>query len=190
MQRELESLIISLRGHRVILDMDLVVIYGVTPKRLNEQVMRNKGRFPDDFMFQLDDQEVSDLWSQIATTKWARTTDWINDDGNYAKSFTFSCLAANVLNSSIAIESSILIVRAFMRLREMLLEHSDLKKRLQEIETRLAKGFAAHEQELQEVRFLIAQLEQPLDIKKKRIGFWFHDSISLDELEEWGLSVR
>ncbi len=58
-----------------------------------------------------------------------------------------------------------------MRLREMLLEHSDLKKRLQEIETRLAKGFAAHEQELQEVRFLIAQLEQPLDIKKKRIGF-------------------
>ncbi len=69
MQRELESLIISLRGHRVILDMDLVVIYGVTPKRLNEQVMRNKGRFPDDFMFQLDDQEVSDLWSQIATTK-------------------------------------------------------------------------------------------------------------------------
>jgi len=80
-------------------------------------------------------------------------------------------LAANVLNSSIAIESSILIVRAFMRLREMLLEHSDLKKRLQEIETRLAKGFAAHEQELQEVRFLIAQLEQPLDIKKKRIGF-------------------
>lgn len=80
-------------------------------------------------------------------------------------------MAANVLNSSIAIESSILIVRAFMRLREMLLEHSDLKKRLQEIETRLAKGFAAHEQELQEVRFLIAQLEQPLDIKKKRIGF-------------------
>lgn len=63
------------------------------------------------------------------------------------------------------------IVRAFIRMREIILEHGDLKKRLQDIEYRLAKGFAEHEQELQEIRFLISQLEQPIEAKKRRIGF-------------------
>ena len=80
-------------------------------------------------------------------------------------------MAANVLNSPVAIEASILIVRAFIRMREVIHEHGDLKKRLQEIESRLAKGFAAHEHELQEIRFLISKLEQPIEPKKKRIGF-------------------
>ncbi len=66
---------------------------------------------------------------------------------------------------------SILIVRAFIRLREMLRDNSDLKRRLQDIEARLAKGFAAHEQELQEIRFLITQLEQPTSVNKRRIEF-------------------
>jgi len=80
-------------------------------------------------------------------------------------------MAANVLNSPIAIEASILIVRTFIRMREIILEHGDLKKRLQEIESRLAKGFTEHEQELQEIRFLISKLEQPIELKKRRIGF-------------------
>ena len=68
-------------------------------------------------------------------------------------------------------DTSILLVRAFIQLREMLSEHTELKRRLQDIEIRLAKGFAAHEEELQELRFLIAQLEQPPEVKKSRIGF-------------------
>jgi hypothetical protein len=80
-------------------------------------------------------------------------------------------MAANVLNSPVAIEASILIVRAFIRMRAVIQEHGDLRKRLHEIETRLARGFAAHEQELQEIRFLISQLEQPVDGRKRRIGF-------------------
>ena len=80
-------------------------------------------------------------------------------------------MAATVLNSPIAVEASIVIVRAFIHLREMLQDHADLRRRLQEIESRLAKGFEAHEQELQEIRFLIAQLQQSVECKKPRIGF-------------------
>jgi len=80
-------------------------------------------------------------------------------------------MAATVLNSSVAVKTSILIVRAFIQLREVLREHTELKRRLQDIETRLAKGFAAHEQELREIRFLIAQLEEPPPGKKSHIGF-------------------
>ena len=80
-------------------------------------------------------------------------------------------MAATVLNSSIAIEASIMIVRAFIRLREIFSEHSELKKRLTEIESRLAKGFAEHEEELREIRFLISRLEEPPSSKKRRIGF-------------------
>lgn len=80
-------------------------------------------------------------------------------------------MAATVLNSKIAVEMSILVVRAFIQLREMLQEHKDLKRRLEDIETRIAKGFATHEKDLQEIRFLIAQLEESPPIKKRRIGF-------------------
>ena len=118
---------------------------------------------------QLTNQEVSNLRSQIATLDKGR--------GQHSKYLPYAftehgaVMAANVLNSQIAIEASILIVRAFIRMREIILEHGDLKKRLQEIESRLARGFAAHEQELQEIRFLISKLEQPIEIKKRRIGF-------------------
>ena len=80
-------------------------------------------------------------------------------------------MAANVLSSKVAIDASILLVRTFIRLRTMLAEHADLKRRLQDIEHRLAQGFAQHEQELQEIRFLISRLEQPPETKKRRIGF-------------------
>lgn len=81
-------------------------------------------------------------------------------------------MVATVLNSKIAIEMSILVVRAFVELREMLREQADLKQRLQAIEARLSKGFAEHEQELREIRFLISQLEQSTPMtKKRRIGF-------------------
>ncbi len=167
MQTELETVILTLRGCRVILDIDLAALYGVSAKRLNEQVKRNKGRFPEDFMFQLKDHEVSILRSQFATAKWT-----MRRTNPYAFTEHGAVMAANVLNSQVAIDASILLVRTFVKMRTLLSEHADLKKRLQEIERRLAQGFAQHEQELQEIRFLISQLEKPLDLKKRRIGFF------------------
>lgn len=165
----IEERIHLIRGQRVVLGGDLASFYGVSAKRLTEQVKRNRARFPKDFLFQLTDQEVSSLRSQNATLEKGR--------GQHAKYLPYAftehgaVMAANVLNSAVAIEASILIVRAFIRMREVIHEHGDLKKRLQEIESRLAKGFAAHEQELQEIRFLISKLEQPIEPKKRRIGF-------------------
>ena len=121
-------------------------------------------------MFQLTIQEVSALRSQSAILE-------PKGRGKHPKYLPYAftehgaVMAATVLNSPVAVEASILLVRAFIRLREMLREHSDLKRRLHDIEIQLAKGFAAHEQELQEIRFLIAQLEQPVAAKKRKTGF-------------------
>ena len=166
MHTELEALILHIRGSKVILDIDLAILYGTTPKRLNEQVKRNKRRFPDDFMFQLNNQEVSQLRSQFATAKWK-----MRRSNPYVFTEHGTVMAANVLNSQIAIDTSILLVRTFMKMRTILAEHSDLKKRLQDVERRLSQGFSQYEQELQEIRFLIAQLEKPMETKKRRLGF-------------------
>jgi len=143
----IEGRIHQVRSQRVVLDKDLAELFGVTTYRLNEQIKRNRQRFPHDFMFQLTDQEVSALRSQTAISKKGR-------GGRRYLPYAFTehgvVMAANVLNSPIAVESSVLIVRAFIRLREMLREHSDLKQRLEKSVVRLARGFAAHEQELQE----------------------------------------
>ena len=163
-----EQRIHLIRAQRVVLDRDLAELYGVATHRFNEQIKRNQERFPGDFMFQLTDQEVSFLRSQNAISS-------LRYGGRRYLPYAFTehgaIMAATVLNSPIAVEASILIVRAFIRIREMIHEHSDLKRRLQEIEGRLAKGFAAHEQELLEIRFLIAQLEQPTNENKRRMGF-------------------
>ena len=76
-----------------------------------------------------------------------------------------------MLNSDVAIDASIMIVRVFVRLKELAHEHSDLKKRLQMLEQRVARGFSEHAEELQEIRFLLAKLEQPPETKKRRLGF-------------------
>lgn len=166
----IEQRIHLVRNQRIVLAKDLADLYGVTTHRLNEQVARNRERVPPDFMFQLPIQEVSALRSQSAILE-------SKGRGQHPKYLPYAftehgtVMAATVLNSQVAVKSSILVVRAFIRLREMLMEHSDLKRRLQDIEIRLAKGFATHEQELQEIRFLLAQLEQPVDSKKGKIGF-------------------
>lgn len=165
----IEGSILTLRGQRVILDHDLARLYGVSTKRLNEQVKRNQERFPEDFMFQLEVQEVASLRSQTATSKGAK-------GGRRYRPYVFTehgaVMAANVLSSKVAIHASIIVVRTFIRMRTMLAEYGELKRRLQYIEKRLAQGFAEHEQELQEIRFLIAQLEKPIEQqRKRRIGF-------------------
>ena len=169
MSQEIESKIIVVNGQRVILDSDLAKLYGVTTKRLNQQITRNLERFPKDFMFQLSFHEVTDLRLQFATSKGSR-----GGRRYHPRVFTEfgAVMAANVLNSKIAIDASILLVRVFVRLRETMLENADLKRRLQLLEQRVSKGFSEHEEELQEIRFLIARLEQPADPPKKRkLGF-------------------
>lgn len=167
MRTKLESRIITIRGQRVILDSDLAELYGVGTKRLNEQLKRNAARFPQDFAFQLEIQEVVDLRSQNATSSlWG---------GRRTRPFAFTehgaVMAANVLNSKVAIDASITLVRVFIRIRAMVAEHIDLKQRLQELERRVASGFAHHEDELREIRFLIEQLEKPIEPTRRKIGF-------------------
>ena len=165
---DIASRIRQIRGQRVIMDVELASVYGVTTKRLNEQVKRNRDRFPSDFMFQLTNQEVADLRSQNATSNEGR-------GGRRYNPFVFTehgaVMAANVLNSPTAIRSSILLVRAFIKLRSLFAEHTEMRHRLVEIERRLAKGFAEHEEELREIRFLISSLHQQEIRVKRRIGF-------------------
>jgi ORF6N domain-containing protein len=123
--------IVWLRGEKVLLDSDLARLYGVTTARLNEQVQRNAGRFPPDFAFRLTNQEFRALMSQIAISKHGR--------GGRRKSPTAftehgALMAASVLNSDRAVQVSVYVVRAFIRLRETLAAHKVLAKKLEELE--------------------------------------------------------
>jgi len=119
----------------VLLDSDLAELYGVTTKRLNEQVRRNPVRFPPDFVFQLTDQELGRLRSQFATSNIA-----IGRGGRRYRPHAFtehgSLMAANVLNSPRAVEVSVYIVRAFVSLRQTLAAHSGLALKLEALERR------------------------------------------------------
>ena len=160
--------ILFIRGQRVVLDEDLASIFGVSTKRLNEQIRRNLKRFPEDFVFRLSDQEVTDLRSQSATSS-------SNYGGRRYRPSAFTehgaVMAANVLNSPIAVQASVVVVRAFIKLREAFIDQADLRRRLVEIERRVAKGFSEHEQELREIRFLISELQKPEPPKRNRLGF-------------------
>ncbi len=168
MEHQVESKIISIKGQRVILDSDLAQLYGVSTMRLNEQVTRNLRRFPSDFMFSVSFQEFTDLMSQNAISSSLH--------GGRRKPPRFfteygAVMAANVLNSEVAIDASIMIVRVFVKLKAIAQEHTDLKTRLQMLEQRVAKGFSEHAEELQEIRFVLAKLEQPPETRKRRLGF-------------------
>lgn len=118
-----------IRGQKVMFDRDLAELYGVTAKRLNEQVKRNIKRFPEDFMFRLDSKEFSNLRSQFATSSWGGRR-------YLPLAFTEQSIAmlSGVLSSDRAIEVNVGIMRAFVKLREMMTVHSDLYKRLNKIE--------------------------------------------------------
>lgn len=129
----IERMILLIRGQKVMLDCDLAVLYGVTTKRFNEQVQRNRKRFPHDFMFQLTEEELQCLRSQIATSK-----ERIGRGGRRYLPYVFTehgaVMAASVLNTTIAIEISVQVVRTFIRLREILATHKDLARKLDELE--------------------------------------------------------
>ena len=136
----IEQRIFVIRGHKIILDADLAQLYGVTTKRLNEQVKRNRDRFPEDFMFQLSLEEgksILALRSQFATLKHWQHLKY----APYAFTEHGTVMVANVLNSPVAVYASILVVRAFVRLRAMTATHKDLVQRREQMEKKYDRQF-------------------------------------------------
>ena len=156
--------IFVIRGRRVMVAVDLATLYGVSPKRLNEQVKRNHARFPDDFMFQLTLEEARTLLgsrSQCATLK----RGWNIKYAPYAFTEHGAVMVAAVLNSSVAIDASIQVVRAFVRLRAMVAVHEELGQTLEALERKFDHQFRV-------VFEAIRQLTAPVSKSAaSRIGF-------------------
>lgn len=171
-----EDLIHTLRGQRVILDTDLAQVYGVLTWRLNEQVKRNQDRFPGDFMFQLTNDENKSLTSQFAGSKKGR-------GGRRTLPYAFTehgaIMAANVLNSPRAVQMSVFVVRAFVKMREALSQNRHLAEKLAELERRLTGRLDVHEQAivhiLDEIKKLMDPLPPPPEPKRREIGFHVRD---------------
>ena len=178
---KIEQVILLIRGQKVILDADLAKLYGVTTKRFNEAFKRNRHRFPDDFAFQLSAVEFSNLRSQIATSK-GQSIDFHENPLNWSQFATSSSrhrgsiyrpwaftehgalMAANVLRSERAVQVSVFVVRAFVRLREMIASNKELSRRLDELEKKYDSQFKV-------VFDAIRQLMTPPMAPHRRIGF-------------------
>lgn len=162
--RDLGQLILTLRGQRVILDADLASLYEVPTKRLNEQVKRNTDRFPAEFAFQLTREELAILRSQSATSS--------SHGGRRFAPYVFTehgvLMAANVLNSPRAVAVSVALVKAFVRLREVLATNQVMGKRLAEVEKTLVTHDAALRDIYQRIKPLLLP---PPDPPRKKIGF-------------------
>jgi len=146
------------------LDADLAEIYGVSTKRLNQQFRRNRKRFPEDFAFQLNEQEAAALRLQFATSKKGR-------GGRRYRPFVFTehgaVMLSNVLNSPVAIQASIMVARAFVKLRKILSLHKDLARRLDELERRVVGHDVRITTLVGYIRRLLAPPAQP----PRKIGF-------------------
>jgi ORF6N domain len=153
------------RGQRVILDRELAAIYGSTTKRLNEQVKRNRDRFPEDFMFQLTAEESERSRSQIATLNGGRGQNIKYRP--YAFTEHGAIQAANVLNSSRATAMGVYVVRAFVRLRELLASNRTLAQKLNELEHKLTN----HDEAITAILSAIRELMNPPAPKGRGIGF-------------------
>jgi hypothetical protein len=163
----IEDKIYMIRGQKVMLDSDLARLYGVPTKRLNEQVRRNKRRFPADFMIELTESELAALRSHFATSKKG-------SGGRRYRPFAFTeqgvAMLSSVLNSDRAIDVNIEIMRAFVRLREILLAHKDLALKLEELEKKYDEQFRIV---FEVIRQLMAPPEPP---PKRPIGFGVEES--------------
>ena len=157
----IEHRIFSIRRQKVMVDSDLAELYNVETRTLIQAVKRNINRFPSDFMFQLNYQEVASLRSQIVTSKGER-------GGRRYMPYVFTeqgvAMLSSVLNSERAVQVNIAIMRAFVKLREMIASHKDLVKRLDELEKKYDEQFRV-------VFEAIRQLMSPDVPKKGKIGF-------------------
>jgi len=159
-----ESRILLLRHQRVILDTDIADLYGVPVKVLNQQVKRNRERFPADFVFRLTAKEDAVLRSQFVTSKRGRGG---RRYAPYAFTEHGAIMAATVLNSERAVQMSVFVVRAFVRLREMLATNRKLAGKIDELENRLD----THDSTIQDLIEAIKELMKPEDPPRKSIGF-------------------
>src|SRR4051812_6089390 len=166
-----ENTIHLVRGQRVMLDSDLAAIYAVTTKRLNEQLKRNRNRFPKDFAFQLTAEEFASLRSQIATSSWRSHFATSNKGGRRYRPWVFTehgaIMLASVLNSEIAVDGSIRVVRAFVRLREIISANAELAAKFAQLERRMD----SHDEAIAQLFAAIRQLLAPAPEKKREIGF-------------------
>lgn len=163
----IEESILLLRGQKVLLDSTLAVLYGVETRVLMQAVQRNRSRFPPDFMFQLINQEVADLKSQIVTSSWGGRR-------KLPHAFTEQGVAmlSSVLNSPQAIRVNIEIMRAFVRLREMISTNKELAAKLDELERKVT----THDKAIAGLFTAIRELATPVPPKpNRRIGFVVDD---------------
>lgn len=168
--------ILLLRGQRVMLDADLAALYGISTGRFNEAVRRNMARFPGDFMFPLTNQDLAALRSQIATLKAGRGQH--RKYPPYAFTEHGAIMAATVLNSPRATEVSVYVVRAFVRLREILATNEELAAKLEALEQTTEALALRHDTlaantraQLKQVFEAIRELMSPLEPKRRPIGF-------------------
>ena len=158
----IERAILVLRGHKVMLDSDLATLYAVETKVLNQAISRNIERFPEDFMFQLTEAEAAFLRSQTVTLKTGR--------GQHRKYLPYAfteqgvAMLSSVLRSPRAVQVNIEIMRAFVRLRQMLQTNADLARRLAALEKRYDAQFRV-------VFDAIRQLMAPPERSRRSIGF-------------------
>jgi hypothetical protein len=161
----IEPKILVVRGLRVIVDSDLAELYGVETRALNQAVKRNADRFPADFMFQMTAEEAASLRSQFVTLKLGR--------GQHRKYLPFvftehgAIMAASILNSPRAVEVSVFVVRAFVKLRELLAPYREVTRRLDDLERKVGE----HDETLRALVGAIRQLMAPAAAPRKRIGF-------------------
>jgi hypothetical protein len=159
----IEKNILLIRGKKVMIDADLAELYGVPTKRLNEQVRRNTERFPKDFMFQLTKKEKVEVVAKCDHLSQLKFSSALP----YAFTEHGAVMLASVLNSPKAIEVSLLVVRAFVRLREILSTHKELAQKLRELELIVE----SHSGQIIALFEAIIRLIQPPDKPKRRIGF-------------------
>ena len=162
--KNIEARILLLRGQKVMLDADLAELYGVETKRLNEQVRRNSERFPEDFMFRLTVAEKAEVVANcdhLGRLKYSPTLP-------YAFTEHGALMLGNVLKSERAVEVSLMVVRTFVHLREMISGHKELAQKLNQLERKVG----AHDKAIAEIINAIRELMTQPDEKKKRpIGF-------------------
>src|SRR6266478_2348079 len=152
-----QSSIVSLRGQKVLVDADLAAIYGVPTKRLNEQVKRNARRFPEDFAFQLTLEEKAEVVANCDHLRRLKFSPVLP----FAFTENGAIMAANVLNSPQAVRMSVFVVRAFVKIRELVGSSRELAKKLKELETKLTGRLDAHEAAIVDVLQRVMRLLDP-----------------------------
>ena len=188
----LEPLIVRMRGQRVILDADLARLYGVTTKRFNEAFKRNRTRFPEDFAFRLTPVEFAGLKSKLAASE-SQPVDLIDKKDNWSQIATSAgrhratvyspwaftehgaLMAANILRSAQAVQMSVFVIRAFVRMREHVAANTAIIKRLAEID----KTLLEHDTALRDIYHKLLPLLEPAPPapRKRRIGFINTDDV-------------